>query len=182
MIRTTSFPQALRHTIITCGLLASMATIMMGVPLHAALADQKMTAVERLTAIEEIRQNKHRYFMSVDGKDWLALRAVFSNDAAIDSGGAAEPGPVTANQFIEGLKQRPQDVHWLHHGHNEIITLSSPTDAEGVWDFKAWVWSTTEPSDTTPPPGQVWGKYKEHYRKTPDGWRITSMIVEVVRQ
>ena len=48
-----------------------------------------LTEIERLTAIEEIKQLKARYFRCMDTKDWAGLQAVFSDDAEFDMRGEA---------------------------------------------------------------------------------------------
>ena len=43
-----------------------------------------MDTVERLEAIEEIKQLKARYFRCMDTKDWHGFTTVFAPDARMD--------------------------------------------------------------------------------------------------
>ena len=43
-----------------------------------------MNDIDKLWAIEQIKQLKARYFRSMDTKDWAALEAVFAPDAVMD--------------------------------------------------------------------------------------------------
>ena len=46
-----------------------------------------MDDIERLVAVEEIRQLKARYFRCMDTKDWAGLTDVFAPDAVMDMSG-----------------------------------------------------------------------------------------------
>jgi len=147
---------------------------------HAADKAKAWGDVERLVALEDIKKLKHTYFASVDGKDWKGLRAVFSDDAFVDLG---LPGPnntkapTTADGFVATITgMSVPGMTMKHHGHNYLINFTSPTEAEGSWDFEAWVWMASADGKSPPPPGMhTWGTYKEKYRKTKDGWQIASM-------
>ncbi|HEY3700203.1 MAG TPA: nuclear transport factor 2 family protein, partial [Spongiibacteraceae bacterium] len=43
-----------------------------------------MNDVERLLAIESIKQTKARYFRFLDTKDWVGFASVFTTDAQMD--------------------------------------------------------------------------------------------------
>jgi hypothetical protein len=137
-----------------------------------------MSDVERLVAIEEIRELKVRYFESVDGQDWKAVRAVFTNDAKVDMGLKKPDGTRVEkpDDFVAVLASvLTKDFRTLHHGHNFHIEFVSPTEAKGRWDYEAWGWyvGTGKPSS---PNRQDWGQTNEIYRKTSDGWHIASML------
>ena len=61
-----------------------------------------MTEIERLTALEEIKELKARYFRCLDTKDWAGLQAVFSDDAEFDMRGEAADKSTAANAVIVG--------------------------------------------------------------------------------
>ena len=46
-----------------------------------------MDAIERLDAVEQIKQLKARYFRCMDTKDWDGFAAVFGPDAVMDMSG-----------------------------------------------------------------------------------------------
>jgi hypothetical protein len=123
-----------------------------------------------LLAIEEIRQLKARYCSSIDDQDWRALRGVFTDDAAFGVfSGMPIDGP---DEFVAFLSQRLTPAATsVHHVHNPLIELTSPVGAKGQWELEYWNWFGGEPLDG----GHGFGIYKEHYRRTPGGWRIAAL-------
>ena len=144
-----------------------------------------LTEIERLTAIEEIKQLKARYFRCMDTKDWPGLQEVFSPDAEFDMRGEAADKSKAADALIVGapnimpfIRNAVLDLVTVHHGHMPEIEITSPTTAKGIWameDVLRW------------PPGAAvktlhgYGHYHETYRKTEDGWRIQSSRLSRLR-
>jgi hypothetical protein len=135
--------------------------------MHAG-ANTRRTSVDD---IEAIKQLKARYFRMMDTKDWAGLRAVFTDDARIDtteSGGTAMAG---ADQFVAFLEDLLGDVTTVHHGHMPEIELTGTTTALGIWalqDLLVW------------PNGmrlEGYGHYHESYEKAGDEWRICSLTL-----
>jgi ketosteroid isomerase-like protein len=126
--------------------------------------------MDSVLAIEEIRQLKARYCSSIDDKNWSALRAVFTDDAAFGVfGGMPIGGP---DEFVSFLSQRlGSQAASVHHVHNPLIEFTSPLCAHGRWELEYWNWFGGEPLDG----GHGFGLYKEHYRRTPGGWRIAAL-------
>ena len=137
-----------------------------------------LTDIERLTAIEDIKQLKARYFRSMDTKDWAGLQAVFSDTAELDMRGeAADKSKATtelvvgAPNIMEFIRNAVLELTTVHHGHMPEIEITSPTTAKGVWameDVLRW------PAGAAVNTLQGYGHYHETYRKTEDGWRIQS--------
>jgi hypothetical protein len=141
--------------------------------------------LERLTAIEEIKQLKARYFRCMDTKDWPGLQAVFSNDAEFDMRGEAADKSKAADTLIIGnanimpfIRNAVLELTTVHHGHMPEIEIISSTSAKGIWameDVLCW------------PPGAAvktlhgYGHYHETYRKTEEGWRIQSSRLSRLR-
>ena len=106
-----------------------------------------MNPIDKLLAIEEIKQLKGRYFRFLDTKDFKGLATVFAEDAWFDARNSARDGdgPDTLHQmlgdeywpkgreaiiaFISG-RVGPQNT--VHHGHCHEIEVKSETEAEGV--------------------------------------------------
>jgi len=120
-----------------------------------------MTDIERLLAIEEIKQLKARYFRCMDVKDWDGFQAVFAPDVVFDlregvfarhpdSGEIMRSGDikVTENEIGGEWVQRGAanvrqfeekvlaGVITVHHGHMPEIEITSPTTATGVWTME----------------------------------------------
>lgn len=175
---TPSTPATARRKLLW-GTAAIAAMFAAGSKAQAKEKSQAWGDVDRLVALEDIKKLKHTYFSTVDGKDWKGLRGVFSDNAFVDMG---LPGPngtkaaTTADGFVEAITAMSGPMTMKHHGHNYLINFTSPTEAEGSWDFEAWVWMSSPDGKAPPPPGMhTWGIYKDKYSKTPAGWRISSM-------
>jgi len=161
-----------RRRLMWAGLVASLAVLFGG---KAQAKDKKAETppdVQRLIDIEDIRQLKHKYFATTDAKDFTALRALYTDDATFGAGGLDSP-----EAFIKFLSSPERATRKTkHHGHNALITFTSATEAEGVWDYEAWTWQMR--ADGTLEEKAVrhnWGQYLDSYRKTPAGWRMTRM-------
>jgi hypothetical protein len=144
-----------------------------------------MSDLERLAAIEEIKQLKARYFRSMDTKDWAKLEAVFSPDAELDMRGeaadkskAAEGLVIGAAKIMPFIRNAVIDLVTVHHGHMPEIEIISLTTAKGIWameDLLRW------------PPGAAlktlhgFGHYHETYRRLEDGWRIQTSTLTRLR-
>ena len=140
-----------------------------------------VSPIERLTAIEDIRRLKARYFRCLDEKTWEALRDIFTPDAILDVRGGMEENPVVADfgEPIRGVDaivaffgSRLASVTTVHAGHSAEIDVVSVTEASGVWGM----------ADVLRPPAggpfalfRGFGRYHETYRNEGGGWRIATL-------
>jgi len=140
-----------------------------------------MDEIERMTAIEDIRRLKARYFRCLDTKDWDGFRDVFAADAEMDMRPeAGEAGLVHGNQaiadFVRGVVG---DVETVHHGHMPEIDLSSATTATGVWAMEDLLrWPAGGPFGSM----HGWGHYHETYTKEGGSWRIQTLALTRLRR
>jgi hypothetical protein len=157
-------------------------------PLKARRAqreEDRMTELERLIAIEEIRQLKARYFRSMDTKDWDGLTAVFAPDAELDMQGEAADKSKAATGTVRGgkeigafIRNAVYDLVTVHHGHMPEIEISSPTTAKGIWameDVLRW------PEGASVKSLHGYGHYHETYRKVDGAWRIQTSLLTRLR-
>ena len=116
--------------------------------------------------IEAIKQLKGRYCRTMDTKDWVGMRQVFTDDVEVDtteSGGSVVTG---ADEFMTFLEDTLRNVVTVHHCHTPEIDVTSATAATGVWameDMLRW------------PAGNElhgYGHYHEVYEKVDGEWRI----------
>jgi hypothetical protein len=118
--------------------------------------------------IEAIKQLKARYFRTLDAKDWDRFRQVFTDDVVVDTSEAGGGVITGVGPFLDFLGEVLADTTTVHQGHMPEITLSSPTEASGIWalhDIVIW-------PDGTRLDG--FGHYHETYAKHGDDWRIAS--------
>jgi len=98
--------------------------------------------LERLSAIEEIKQAKARYFRGVDTSDGALVRGVLADDCVLDYMGCCTD-PKTGQDFLPSMNVVMRgSASWsgdgftkvgivsAHHGHNSEISLTSETTAE----------------------------------------------------
>jgi SnoaL-like domain len=138
-----------------------------------------MDDVERLVAMEEIKQLKARYFRCLDTKDWAGFEAVFTEGAVLDmseeAGDVVHGAPAIA-AYVHG---HVGPVETVHHGHMPEITLTSPSTATGIWameDVLRW-----------PPDGPIesmhgYGHYHETYERVKGEWRIARLRLTRLRR
>jgi len=140
-----------------------------------------VNTVERLEAIEEIKQLKARYFRCMDTKDWDGFTAVFAPNARMDVSGEMSDGSgvTTGNREIAAFVRGSIDhVTTVHHGHTPEIDVRSPTNAAGVWAMEDHLW-WPEGSPITTMHG--YGHYHEAYEKQQGRWLITSTTLTRLR-
>lgn len=138
--------------------------------------------VDRLIAIEEIKQLKARYFRCMDTKDFIGLRAVFADDATFDASCSLsmEPAEDAAAWIHSGgdmiaafVEAAVAPLRTVHHGHCHEIELVSETEACGVIAMEDQIWDATGTDVVL----HGMGHYHETYRKDAGQWRIlTSRI------
>jgi len=134
-----------------------------------------MYTLEELSAIEEIKQLKSRYFRLMDTKQWEAWRDIFTDDMVqiTDVTVPDASGEVVSNPPINGgddmvanVSKLLQNFHTMHHGHMFEITIDSATSAKGIWAMEDIVET---------PNGKLhgFGHYHENYTKVDGEWRIS---------
>jgi hypothetical protein len=134
-----------------------------------------MNAIERLVAIEEIKQLKAKYFYGYDHKDWVMWR-----DEVWAPEGRLEVPEMNRNigpreAMIEWVIAQAADQVSVHHGHTPIIEITSDTTATGIWAMEDRIYRSKEHplnGDTSVVLG--FGHYHEAYVKLDTGWRILS--------
>ncbi len=140
-----------------------------------------MDNIEKLLAIEEIKQLKARYFRCVDTKDWQGYREVFADDVDFDISDDMPDGVFTgADRAVAAAREGLADCTSIHHGHCPEIEITSDTTATGVWameDMLRWSESSETPNQTL----HGYGHYFEQYQKISGRWYIKKMKLARLR-
>lgn len=153
-----------------------------------------MTEIERLAAIEAIKQLKARYFRALDCKDMASYAAVFTPEARIDvrgsvTGDEQDDQPAIADfdedavivggaamaAFVERIAA---DIVTAHHGHTPEIEILGDDHARGVWAFEDRLWF---PESAPHRLLHGFGHYHETYRRHSGIWLIDSMTITRLR-
>lgn len=140
-----------------------------------------MNNIDKLMAIEEIRQLKARYFRLMDTRDFGGMAQVFCRDAVFDctDGAAFLPvggqrkgpiGPIVRGRdvIMAWIRDSFSNRTSAHHGHCHEVTLDSETEAHGVIAMEDYIRTL----DRETPLIHGVGHYHERYRFEDDAWRI----------
>ena len=146
-----------------------------------------MNDLRQLSAIEEIKQLKARYFRCLDTKAFDTLRTVFAEDAIFDVSDAMKDpilgtppdaldlSPIEGlDAIIAGIEAVLAGAQSVHHGHTPEIELTSDRTATGIWPMEDIV-------RTAEFELHGYGHYHEEYERTQDGWRIRSLKLTRLR-
>jgi hypothetical protein len=136
-----------------------------------------MEPIERLFAIEEIKNVKARYFRFIDTKDNEGFLEQFTEDlhwVLLDTEGNVQTELHSRDEmgtFLTPMTDARVDGFSVHHGHTPEIEIIDDHTATGIWAM----------SDYIRMPGLNivgYGHYHEEYRKCEDGvWRISKSCV-----
>lgn len=155
-----------------------------------------MDQVERLVAIEAIRNVKARYWYCLDTKDWAGLRAVFTDDAIFDMraeiafarGESADDFPpaheaaaagdpmviVGAEAIAAHVRAAIESWTTVHHGHVPIIDVVDSDRGTAIWPFNDYI-------DDGKRSLKGYGHYYEEFRRVDGRWLISSLFVTRLR-
>lgn len=94
-----------------------------------------MEAINRLLAIEEIRNLKHKYFRAIDMADYELLSTIFTDDITVDyRGGTYRWQASGRDEIITSMKYSFHDQTCaMHTGHHPEIEIIDSNNAEGLW-------------------------------------------------
>ena len=128
----------------------------------------------RLQVLEDrkaIKQLRHEFSRYVDGRDWEALLALFTDDAKIEF-------PEDDRDSIQGteeLREWCSDIEagyeFTAHMYNNPVINAGGDRAEGFWYFE----TPMVPTDGA----GMWaqGTYDETYIRREDGWKIETTAI-----
>ena len=135
-----------------------------------------MDRLERLEAIEEIRNLKARYFRLMDTKQWDALKAVFTSDMKV----LTPEGKVYAEggeTYAAALRNSLNHAVSCHQGLAGEVEVDEDGSARAIWAMQDVItWQDRHPNTG-------WksilgrGHYHETYRKEDGAWRIATLTL-----
>jgi 3-phenylpropionate/cinnamic acid dioxygenase small subunit len=142
------------------------------------LAGHPVSDATALLEIEAIKQLKARYCRHLDTKNWVAWRALFTDDFVSDTSEAGGKLITGADDFVAFTRKsigRPSQPT-AHQVHTPEIELTSESTAHGVWALQDVVRFTVGLNLVG------YGHYHETYAKTAGQWRITSSKLTRLRE
>ena len=140
-----------------------------------------MNSVGRLHDLEAIKQLKARYFRTLDTKQWVAWREVFTDDARFEGTRRQFSGP---DDFCAATAGWLEHAVTVHHGHMPEIVFTGPDSARGIWAMFDFVEFSCEQKSGGPYGGRGfvgYGHYEEEYRRLADAWKISLLRLTRLR-
>lgn len=144
-----------------------------------------LTDLERLMAIEEIKNLKARYFRTMDTGDWDGLGTVFAPDAVfdfsqavmdpVDNPDANGPEPVVGGEaIVAAIRDAVSTANTVHHGHMPEIEITSQTTATAIWPMEDVIRPLAIDDDLpfSSSGFKGYGHYHETYVRIDGDWRI----------
>ncbi len=135
----------------------------------------QLTDLERLVAIEEIKQLQARRVRSVDTKDWTVYAACHAPDIEHESNVVKVSG---REQLLAAVSKSLARATSIHHMHSPEIDLTSDTTARAVWVMQDTVIRETERGAETK---KGFAYSHETYRKEDGRWVVATRRIERVR-
>ena len=142
-----------------------------------------MDPIEKLLALEEIKQLRAKYWRTLDTKQWEDWGSVFTEDcwlkfdAGVSTGGGdpqTHPVVETRKGMVEFVSKLLHQAVTVHQGHFPEIEFTSDTEAKGIWPMEDIV-----ERETLTLFGR--GHYRETYRKIDGNWKFTSIHLTRLR-
>lgn len=131
-----------------------------------------LTGIEKLKALEEIKQLKARRDRAADTKDWALYESLHAPDHHSINGDY--PPWTTAAEMIANVSRIMARLTTVHHSHSPEIEFESPLRARGIWAMKGLsLWKQREQDHWF----MAFGHYLETYEQRSGTWLFTSREV-----
>jgi hypothetical protein len=136
--------------------------------------------LERLMAIEEIKQLRGRFARMLDTQNWPEFERVFAPDASLDATQEGEHGGLIegAANIVAFISKSLLNASSVHHAHTPEIELTSATTAKGIWAMEDMLrWPEGGPIKEL----HGYGHYHETYERVAGQWRVKSFKLTRLR-
>jgi len=148
-----------------------------------------MTDIEKLLAIEAIKQLKARYFRCMDTKDFDGLAETFAPDACFSARSPKSRATGTARladftvtgrkDIMEKIMGRVLTAEIMHHGHMPEIEILSHAEARGVVAMESSHWVMAEGRATAIV--RSFGYYYDTYTCAQGRWQVQTSELVLIR-
>jgi len=133
----------------------------------------ELSAIAKLSALEEIRLLKARRDRAADTKDWALYESLHAPDHRSENGDYGTWH--TASEMIANVSRSMANLITMHHSHTPEIEFESPTRARGIWAMTGLsLWVQGEEQHWF----RAFGHYFETYGYRGDRWLFTSRRLE----
>jgi hypothetical protein len=138
-----------------------------------------LSELERLVAIEAIKQLKARYLRCVDTQQFDELAALFTPDATVYFPEAGER-PTPLSEAMIGIRRVLEGAVSVHHACLPEIEITGPDTARGIWSMHDHLFMPpTNVLNVSELTGA--GHYHETYERRGGRWLIQSLKLTRLR-
>jgi hypothetical protein len=123
-----------------------------------------------LEDIQALTELTYRYAYALDGRDWKALRQLFTDDVELDYGLGPERVIRGADTFIEGSRAALEPMDATHHMFTNHLFEVDGDRASGKYYMHAQHMKLGTPGGVLHTLG---GIYQDDFIRTGDGWKVS---------
>jgi uncharacterized protein (TIGR02246 family) len=131
---------------------------------------------QALSDLEAIRLLRARYTRAIDTKDWDLFGACLTDDAQLHTDGGTQAG---RDAIVAGTSAALTGAVTVHHIHQPEIEFTGADTATGLWAMNDVVDFKRDGVSVFGVRG--YGHYKDEYRRTDDGWKVSSSTLTRLR-
>ncbi|WP_338540737.1 nuclear transport factor 2 family protein [Paenibacillus tundrae] len=144
------------------------------------MSQSTINGLERLLALESIRNTKARYCRFIDTKQWDALGGVFAPDAVADFSTEGNPIPVLNGRdtIVQVFRDLVDVAVTVHHVHSAEVEFVSENEAKVISPMEDWV---TFPEGNGNTSFHGFGHYHETFVKIDGEWYIQHTSLKRLR-
>lgn len=129
----------------------------------------QLSGLERLSALDAIKQLKARRDRAADTKDWALYEALHAPDHQSYNGDYGHW--TSAAEMIANTRKSMEYLTTAHHSHTPQIAFDSPTTASGIWAMKGMsFWKQGDDDHWF----LAFGQYHETYEQRDGTWLFTN--------
>jgi hypothetical protein len=133
----------------------------------------ELSAIAKLSALEEITLLKARRDRAADTNDWVLYESLHAPDHRSENGDYGTR--YSAAEMVENVRKSMANLITMHHSHTPEIEFESLTNARGIWAMTGLsLWMQGEEQHWF----RAFGHYFEPYENRGDRWLFTSRRLE----
>jgi hypothetical protein len=134
--------------------------------------------LQELSDVREIIDVMNRYTTALDTRNWEMLEATMAPDGQADFGNLAGVGVLESPQALVDLCRRSlQDLRATQHLQGNYAVEVNGNTAQASCYLQANHFQEGLPGGDT---FVVWGKYRDDFVRTADGWRIKKRYLDTI--
>ena len=129
--------------------------------------------------LEAVKIVMARYFRFMDTKQWPDLREIFSDDMTMHAPDDVADAPIVKGglRVVRVIERVLGPAVSVHRGYMPEIELLAPLEARAIWAME----DVVEYPDAPERNFRGSGHYHATYVRTPDGWKIRSLVLRRLR-